>query len=108
MLQLLDLVDKVSMRRYLLEKTQHIVGGFGKGIGEPPGKAYTSCPIQSLPPDHNRHHALLPWSGRTGNHRRRRSRTLRSNVLHQLEGQTELAASRLVELNHVGSFKITL
>ena len=40
MLGHLDLIDKARMRRYLLEKTQHIVGGFGKGIGEPPGEAY--------------------------------------------------------------------
>lgn len=34
----LDLVDASRNRQYLLEKTQHIVGGFGKGVGEPPGK----------------------------------------------------------------------
>lgn len=39
MLGRLHLVDETRMQRYLLEKTQHTVGGFGKGIGEPPGKA---------------------------------------------------------------------
>lgn len=34
----LSLVDAARNRRYLLEKTQHLVGGFGKGVGEPPGK----------------------------------------------------------------------
>lgn len=34
----LDLVDSAGNRNYLLEKTQHIVGGFGKTVGEPPGK----------------------------------------------------------------------
>ncbi|KAF7502447.1 hypothetical protein GJ744_005811 [Endocarpon pusillum] len=36
MLDRLHLVDKPRMRRYLLEKTQHIAGGFGKGVHEPP------------------------------------------------------------------------
>lgn len=39
MLDQLHLIDKPRMRRYLLEKTQHIVGGFGKGVNEPPGKS---------------------------------------------------------------------
>jgi geranylgeranyl transferase type-1 subunit beta len=34
----LSLIDQQRNRRYLLEKTQHIIGGFGKGIGEPPGE----------------------------------------------------------------------
>lgn len=34
----LSLIDQQRNRQYLLEKTQHIIGGFGKGIGEPPGK----------------------------------------------------------------------
>ena len=38
MMDRLDLVDASRNRQYLLEKTQHIVGGFGKGVGEPPGK----------------------------------------------------------------------
>lgn len=37
MLDRLSLVDAVRNRQYLLDKTQHIVGGFGKGVGEPPG-----------------------------------------------------------------------
>lgn len=32
-------VDDVRNRRYLLEKVQHLVGGFGKAAGDPPGKA---------------------------------------------------------------------
>ncbi|KAJ5582785.1 Terpenoid cyclases/protein prenyltransferase alpha-alpha toroid [Penicillium sp. DV-2018c] len=32
-------VDEVRNRQYLLEKTQHLVGGFGKAPGDPPGKA---------------------------------------------------------------------
>jgi hypothetical protein len=31
-------IDDVRNRQYLLEKTQHLVGGFGKGVGDPPGK----------------------------------------------------------------------
>ena len=48
MLHLADLVDKARMRSYLLGKTQHIVGGFAKGVGEPPGKAYNTGPVGSL------------------------------------------------------------
>jgi len=33
----LELIDAVRLRRYLLGKVQHIVGGFGKGVGDPPG-----------------------------------------------------------------------
>jgi hypothetical protein len=32
-------IDDARNRQYLLEKTQHLVGGFGKGVGDPPGKA---------------------------------------------------------------------
>ncbi|KAF2876807.1 geranylgeranyl transferase type I beta subunit [Massariosphaeria phaeospora] len=32
----LDVVDGKPIRRWLLDKTQHIVGGFGKGPGDPP------------------------------------------------------------------------
>ncbi|KAF2757067.1 geranylgeranyl transferase type I beta subunit [Pseudovirgaria hyperparasitica] len=31
-----DLIDKSAARRYLLDKTQHIIGGFGKLAGDPP------------------------------------------------------------------------
>lgn len=37
MMNRLDLVDASRNRQYLLGKTQHIIGGFGKGVGEPPG-----------------------------------------------------------------------
>ena len=33
----LNLMDLGGNRRYLLEKTQHIIGGFGKTPGDPPG-----------------------------------------------------------------------
>lgn len=38
MMDRLHLIEPESNRRYLIEKTQHLVGGFGKGVGEPPGK----------------------------------------------------------------------
>jgi geranylgeranyl transferase type-1 subunit beta len=37
MLDKLSLMNATSNRRFLLEKTQHAIGGFGKGVGEPPG-----------------------------------------------------------------------
>ncbi|RAL09466.1 protein geranylgeranyltransferase type I subunit CDC43 [Aspergillus homomorphus CBS 101889] len=36
MVDRLSLVDADRNHRYLLDKTQHIIGGFGKGVGEPP------------------------------------------------------------------------
>lgn len=38
MLRQPDLIDKARMRFYLLEKTQHMIGGFSKGVGEHPGQ----------------------------------------------------------------------
>ena len=32
------MIDDARNRQYLLEKTQHLIGGFGKGVGDPPGK----------------------------------------------------------------------
>jgi geranylgeranyl transferase type-1 subunit beta len=32
----LDLIDKSACRQYLLEKTQHRIGGFGKHADNPP------------------------------------------------------------------------
>lgn len=34
----IHLMDFNANRRYLLEKTQHMIGGFGKMAGDPPGK----------------------------------------------------------------------
>ena len=36
MLGHLDLIDAGSCRQFLLQKTQHTVGGFGKTPGDPP------------------------------------------------------------------------
>ena len=36
MLDKLHIVDHQKLRRYLLDKVQHMIGGFGKGIDEPP------------------------------------------------------------------------
>ena len=38
MMDRLPLIDADANRRYLLEKTQHCIGGFGKNVGDPPGK----------------------------------------------------------------------
>jgi geranylgeranyl transferase type-1 subunit beta len=43
MLNQYAVVDEVRNRQYLLEKTQHLVGGFGKGPGDPPGKIKIQC-----------------------------------------------------------------
>lgn len=48
-MQMLDrysVIDEERNRRYLLEKTQHLVGGFGKSVGDTPGKA-NKCRWQS-------------------------------------------------------------
>ncbi|OJJ47458.1 hypothetical protein ASPZODRAFT_130926 [Penicilliopsis zonata CBS 506.65] len=48
MLDRLALVDVELNRRYLLEKTQHIVGGFGKGVGETPDPLHSYFGMVSL------------------------------------------------------------
>lgn len=48
MMDRLLLVDATRNRRYLLEKTQHIVGGFGKGVGEPPDLLHSYFGLVSL------------------------------------------------------------
>jgi geranylgeranyl transferase type-1 subunit beta len=44
MLNQYSVIDEVRNRQYLLEKTQHLVGGFGKGPGDPPGKDEAHIP----------------------------------------------------------------
>ncbi|KAJ5084362.1 hypothetical protein NUU61_008941 [Penicillium alfredii] len=48
MLDRYSLIDGDSNRRYLLEKTQHMVGGFGKGIGDPPDLLHSYFGMVSL------------------------------------------------------------
>ncbi|PLB35711.1 protein geranylgeranyltransferase type I subunit CDC43 [Aspergillus candidus] len=48
MMNKLPLVDAPRNRRYLLEKTQHIVGGFGKAVGEPPDLLHSYFGLVSL------------------------------------------------------------
>ncbi|KAF7597439.1 hypothetical protein BBP40_003686 [Aspergillus hancockii] len=48
MMDRLTLVDAPRNRRYLLEKAQHIVGGFGKGVGEPPDLLHSYFGLVSL------------------------------------------------------------
>ncbi|KAL8874687.1 MAG: hypothetical protein Q9174_000027 [Haloplaca sp. 1 TL-2023] len=42
MMDSLHLLDMPALRRYLLEKTQHRIGGFGKLPGDAPGVCYRS------------------------------------------------------------------
>jgi len=48
MLNRLDLVNREANRRYLLEKTQHLIGGFGKEVGEPPDLLQSYLGLVSL------------------------------------------------------------
>ncbi|KAG5205294.1 Geranylgeranyl transferase beta subunit [Trichophyton interdigitale] len=48
MLDQLGLVDSQANRRYLLEKTQHMIGGFGKTAGEPPDLLHSYLGLASL------------------------------------------------------------
>ncbi|KAJ5585275.1 uncharacterized protein N7459_005075 [Penicillium hispanicum] len=41
-------IDDVRNRRYLLEKTQHLVGGFGKGVGDLPDLLHSYFGMVSL------------------------------------------------------------
>jgi hypothetical protein len=66
MLDQYSVVDEVRNRRYLLEKTQHLVGGFGKGPGDPPGKViaciYRDCVADQL----YRSSSFILWHGVSG------------------------------------------
>ncbi|KAJ5944859.1 hypothetical protein N7516_005027 [Penicillium verrucosum] len=48
MLDQYSVIDEVRNRRYLLEKTQHLVGGFGKGPGDPPDLLHSYFGMVSL------------------------------------------------------------
>ncbi|KAL2828685.1 terpenoid cyclases/protein prenyltransferase alpha-alpha toroid [Aspergillus cavernicola] len=48
MLGKLPMVDAAGNRQYLLEKTQHLIGGFGKGVGEPPDLLHSYFGLVSL------------------------------------------------------------
>lgn len=65
MLDQYGVVDEVRNRRYLLEKTQHLVGGFGKGPGDPPGKMHP-VPVLYNITDLLRPAPLLLWDGLLG------------------------------------------
>jgi prenyltransferase beta subunit len=44
-----QLINQEAIRRFLLEQTQHRIGGFGKAPGNPPGTFYLFLvPQQSL------------------------------------------------------------
>lgn len=78
MMNRLDLVDASRNRQYLLGKTQHIIGGFGKGVGEPPGwytleEGHDFLEIPSLTGT-CRSSTLLLWDGRPRVSGRRRAR----------------------------------
>ncbi|KKZ58606.1 protein farnesyltransferase/geranylgeranyltransferase type-1 subunit alpha [[Emmonsia] crescens] len=44
----LNVIDAEANRRYLLEKTQHIIGGFGKCVGDPPDILHSYLGLASL------------------------------------------------------------
>ncbi|KAL4868783.1 hypothetical protein BDV12DRAFT_169017 [Aspergillus spectabilis] len=48
MLGKLSMIDADGNRRYLLDKTQHLIGGFGKGVGEPPDLLHSYFGMVSL------------------------------------------------------------
>ncbi|PGH04421.1 hypothetical protein AJ79_07077 [Helicocarpus griseus UAMH5409] len=44
----LHVINAEANRRYLLEKTQHLIGGFGKCVGEPPDLLHSYLGLASL------------------------------------------------------------
>lgn len=67
--QMLDqygVIDEVRNRQYLLEKTQHFVGGFGKGPGDPPGKETNADMSHHNAADLPRPSSLVLWDGLLG------------------------------------------
>jgi geranylgeranyl transferase type-1 subunit beta len=57
----ISLVDTPGLRHYLLDKTQHLIGGFGKAVGEPPGETifYSSSPIHLANQSTDIYHSYL-------------------------------------------------
>jgi geranylgeranyl transferase type-1 subunit beta len=43
-----DLVQRPAARRFLLERTQHVIGGFGKSVGNPPDVYHTMFGLAAL------------------------------------------------------------
>lgn len=73
-LKKLHLIDLKANRRFLLEKTQHFIGGFSKlpTPGSPPGTC--SLRMFSLFTEwRHRYHAFLPRTGSTSTHGRGRA-----------------------------------
>ncbi|KAI1907050.1 geranylgeranyl transferase type-1 subunit beta [Ophidiomyces ophidiicola] len=48
LLHRVNVIDAEACKKYLLEKTQHLVGGFGKGVGELPDVLHSYLGLASL------------------------------------------------------------
>lgn len=67
MLNQYGVVDEARNRQYLLEKTQHLVGGFGKGPGDPPGTMQCAkLPLFRDIAELSRSPPLILWDGLLG------------------------------------------
>ncbi len=87
------LQDFNGIRRYLLEKTQHIIGGFGKMPGDPPGELSTLGLLEFNSSKRimaNRHITLSSRSHYVGCHARDGFEKYRSYPLCQCERKREI------------------
>lgn len=99
MLNRSSVVDDVRNRRYLLEKTQHLVGGFGKVPGDPPGKAKKRFPQRRIDMlTQSRSSPLMFWPGIALLPRRGRPRSCRSCAGHD---GARRPTSRITTVAHI-------
>ena len=69
MIQNLHLQDFSAVQGYLLQKTQHAIGGFGKLCGDPPGNdSKESLSEIAIYSHSSRHPPFVPRVGSIGHH----------------------------------------
>lgn len=92
-------MDFNANRRYLLEKTQHMIGGFGKMPGDPPGKsaiAFLSLEIVLVEQRGGLCCIVLAGYslGKTLSFQKARLRKFRADIMHSYLGLAALASMR--------------
>ena len=68
----LNIIDRIALRRYLLDKVQHLVGGFGKMPGDPPDLYHSYLGLSTMAMLHEQglksFHAALCFSNEASQH----------------------------------------
>lgn len=94
------LLDFTASRNYLLSKAQHMVGGFGKYPGDPPGKKSPPCPF-ILPLIFFLKKKVAPKNLRLTKREKNFINSITKDILHSYLGLAALAAMRESELRTI-------